>query len=463
MTQNTQIDKRQELQDAKHADPATEAARIVEASKIDGYSRLRFWSGSWWYWANGRYTAMPDSELRARVTQHLAASYRMVGQSHIGNTIEHLRAQCLLRSIAVLPSWLRKCDWHVKDIIATRNRIVHLPSFVAGHANYSIPATPALFTTAALDYDFDPNAPRCDQFHRFTEQLWPNDPDSVSLLQEWFGYMLTPDTTQQKMLLILGPKRAGKGTIARTCRTVIGENNVCGPTLSSLQQNFGLWPLIGKTAAIISDARLSGRSDQAIISERLLSISGEDAVTIDRKNLEPITTKLLTRFTIISNELPRLQDASGALASRLIILRLTRSFYGNEDRQLSDALHQERAGILLWAIEGWRRLNERGYFQQPASSDELAEQMQELSSPVDAFVRERCLVGPEHSVEIKKLYEAWAAWCDDVGRSDTGRQVFCKDLIALIPTLQNKQRRFGAYRARWYDGIKLRGDEENDI
>jgi putative DNA primase/helicase len=123
-------------------------------------------------------------------------------------------------------------------------------------------------------------------------------------------------------------------------------------------------------------------------------------------------------------------------------------------------LQQERAGILLWAIEGWRRLNERGYFQQPASSEELAEQMQELSSPVDAFVRERCTVGPECSVEIKELYKAWGDWCDEVGRDTTALQVFCKDLVALIPTLQNRQRRFGAYRARWYDGIQLRSETD---
>ncbi len=85
-----------------------------------------------------------------------------------------------------------------------------------------------------------------------------------------------------------------------------------------------------KTVAIISDARLSGRSDQAIITERLLSISGEDAQTVDRKMLEPVTTKLLTRFTIISNELPRLEDASGALSGRMLVLQLAKSFYGGK-------------------------------------------------------------------------------------------------------------------------------------
>ena len=55
--------------------------------------------------------------------------------------------------------------------------------------------------------------------------------------------------------MMVGPKRSGKGTIARVLRKLIGERNVAGPTLSSLGGPFGLQPLLGKSGAIISDAR----------------------------------------------------------------------------------------------------------------------------------------------------------------------------------------------------------------
>ena len=47
------------------------------------------------------------------------------------------------------------------------------------------------------------------------DQLWAGDSESIAALQEWFGYCLTNDTRQQKILMIVGPKRSGKGTIAR--------------------------------------------------------------------------------------------------------------------------------------------------------------------------------------------------------------------------------------------------------
>ena len=150
-----------------------------------------------------------------------------------------------------------------------------VPAQLGGSAPTILKPTPAFFSTYALDYDFDADAPSPIEWLRFLGSLWPNDPESIDTLQEFFGYCLTGDTRQQKLLLLIGLKRAGKDTIVRILRAMIGPDNVAGPTLSSLATNFGLWPLIGKPVAIISDARLSNRSDIAVIVERILTITGE--------------------------------------------------------------------------------------------------------------------------------------------------------------------------------------------
>ena len=158
---------------------------------------------------------------------------------------------------------------------------------------------------------------------------------------------------------------------------------MCGPTLSSLTTNFGLQPLIGKRLAIVSDARLG--KGQSIVAERLLSISGEDAMTVDRKYGKAWTGTLPTRFMIMTNVLPRIWDASGALPSRFIVLVLTKTFYGEEDTQLTNRLATELPGILNWAIEGRRRLQRRGYFIQPESAGDLVDNLQELDHPTTPF------------------------------------------------------------------------------
>ena len=195
---------------------------------------------------------------------------------------------------------------------------------------------------------------------------------------------------------------------------------------------------------------------QHAIAERLLSISGEDGLTVDRKYLPPWTGRLPARFLILTNELPRLADASGALASRFIVLTLTESFYGREDHALTDKLLGELPGILNWSIDGWQRLQERGRFVQPSSSADAIQALEDLGSPVGAFIRDRCNVGPGHEVDSQELFAAWKAWCEEQGRDHPGTaQTFGRDLRAVVPSLKITQRREGGGVVRVYVGIGL--------
>ena len=297
--------------DAGSLDPATEAGECLETGKVDGHYRLRFYFGGFMLWSRGRYSDRSMSEIRAYLVRHLNMNYQRLTTTITANVLDQLKAQSLLDSRTELPSWLDGPGaWPVNEILVAKNAMIHLPSLATG-ADFTMPLTPRFFTSSALDYAFDLNAPKPVNWLAFLDQLWANDSESIDALQEWFGYTLTADTSQQKILMLIGPTRCGKGTIGRINRGLIGIANVAGPTLASLATNFGLWPLLGKTLAIISDARLGRHTDSAVVVERLLSISGEDSLTIDRKNLEPVTTKLPTRLMILTNELPRLGDSSG--------------------------------------------------------------------------------------------------------------------------------------------------------
>jgi phage/plasmid primase, P4 family, C-terminal domain len=449
---------------ASAADPAKEAAAILAAEQKDGVSKLRYWRDTFEHWRAGRYVEVKSSEIAARVVQHLNRVYTHVGTTVVSNVVLQLKGQSLLAGDVTAPAWLTRVDgcegWRTADLFVARNGILYLPT------KRFIPPTPRLFTPAALDFDYEPKGPEPAHWLKFLSQLWPDDADSVLTLQQWFGLCLVADTRHQKMLLIVGPKRSGKGTVARVLRAVVGAWNCAGPTMASLATNFGLWPLWGKTVAIISDARLSGRTDQAVITERLLSITGEDALTIDRKHQEPVTDKLLTRLLILTNELPRLGDSSGALSGRMLILRLVRSFYGEEDIGLTDRLLAERAGILRWAIQGWHSLREVGYFVQPASGLDLHEQMDELASPVMSFAGERCIVDADellHRVSCQSLYTAWCAWSIAKGLKPTSDATFGRDLTAAFPQIRRFRPRENDCRIWTYAGIGLLANEAEEF
>lgn len=481
---------------------------------------LRYWRGEFYEWDGSLYRVVTVSELRAQLSQCLADEFRRihlltsaeaddrsrgrrssgpipVSARLVGDVLQALMGLVLLPAdrCDAQPSWIdavpealardpqwrwpastdedptrafadSACDlsaWPAVDLIPARNALVHPPSFTTG-ARCMMAPTPRYFNAHALDYDFDPHAAPPRVWLALLSQIWPDDPSSIDCLQEWFGYLLTSDTRLQKILMMIGPKRSGRGTISRVLKALAGPNNVVNPTLGTLARPFGLSVLIDKPVAVFPDARLSSRPDNAAIVESLLSISGEDDQSIDRKHLPSWTGRLPTRFVLVSNELPRLRDSSRALSSRLIILRFTRSFFGREDVTLFQKLKGELPGILLWAFEGWRRLRHRGWFVQPGSARDLLESMDEMASPVATFLDERCVLEPGAMVASSVLFDAWRDWCREHGRDAVGEEPSLgRDLHAAIPGLTKRRIRNGSSRLFYYNGLRLRTSLDADI
>ena len=88
---------------------------------------------------------------------------------------------------------------------------------------------------------------------------------------------------------------------------------------------------------------------------------------------------------------------------------------------------------------------------------ELLETMEELSSPMGAFIAECCVIGETEEVTMKELFQCWRGWCLRIGRDHPGtQQTLARDLLAAIPTLKKIRTRDGTDRRRGYAGIGLR-------
>jgi putative DNA primase/helicase len=430
---------------------------------------LFYHRGGFYRWTGAAYDEIASADLRAHLYTFLDCCWVVLpekvtrpfkpNKNRVANIIDALQAAANLPYEISAPAWLEGgTDIEPADIVSCANGLLNLETLdLLSH-------TPTWFSHNSVPFAYDKGAPEPQLWLRFLDQLWPDDPESIAALQEIFGLCLTTETRFQKAFLLIGPKRSGKGTIARVLIALVGRANAAAPSLASLGERFGLQPLIGKLLAIISDARLGAKADQHAIAESVLRITGEDDVTADRKNRDPWTGRFRVRFLVIANELPRLADASGAIASRFIILRLVNSFYGREDKTLTDRLLTELPGILNWALAGWRRLKTRGHFVQPASAAQAVQEMEDLSSPIGAFLRDRCLIGPQCTVEPAKLFEAWNEWCKSQGRDHPGTvQTFGRDLRAAVPALSISQPRDGIERLRLYQGIRLlTSDERTD-
>ena len=191
---------------------------------------------------------------------------------------------------------------------------------------------------------------------------------------------------------------------------------MCAPTLASLTGEFGAQQLIGKSCAIVGDARISG--DVQVLVERLLTLSGEDPMSVARKHKAAWYGRLGVRFMLVSNELPRLADASNAVMSRFVVpAPLTESFLGREDLKLGADLTAELPAILNWALAGLDRLTKNGRFTEPGESQEVVAELEALASPVLEFVADECQTGnDELTVPVDGIYDRYRDWCFHGGR-----------------------------------------------
>ena len=153
----------------------------------------------------------------------------------VAGVLDALRAAAHLDTTIEPPAWLDGVVGSpAHEIVACSNGLLHLPTLkLRPHTRSFSISTRSIMPMSATRR-------RRGNSLAFLNQVWPDDPESIATLQQLFGYLLTSDTSQQKSFLTIGPKRSGKGTIARVLARLIGPRNFAAPTLASLGERLDL-------------------------------------------------------------------------------------------------------------------------------------------------------------------------------------------------------------------------------
>ena len=448
--------------DPRH--PFLVAQSFAMGFEQDG-KRLVHHQGRWLSYCGTNYREVDKEELRARAYRWLNQRRKLdgsplaVSQTLVNNVLDGLRS-AVHEGGNHLPRWTgTDTHPHPSDLISFHNGLLDVRRWQNDPLVDLLPHDSAWLSTNVLPFDYAPAA-TCPHWEAFVNAVSAGDETWVAALAMMFGYLLTHDTSQQKIFLFQGAPRSGKGTICRILREMLGHSNVAGPSLSSLCGDFGLWPLVGKSVAIIPDAHAGRGSDATRVLEVLKSISGEDAMDVNRKHRDQQTMRLSVRFLIACNSMLDLPDPSGALAGRLILFPFSRSFQGKEDHGLEARLLGELPGILRWSLTGLRALRANGRLIQPKSGEQVRADFARLSSPIRGFIDERMKVDPAGSVLVQDAYNAWRAWCEQEGHQPGASSSFGAKLLSAAPGI-TKHRPGSRVDRQWaYSGISLlRSDE----
>lgn len=436
----------------------------------DGRLILRYYAGDFYLWTGNCYEKIDRDELLGHIQRFLtdeAIVFKVAkvkkarpdrykhfpaGEKNCGQVLDAVRRLVRLPKDTVVNSWIGDGDipYDPTHLIFCKEWIYNWKDDIF------IECSPGWFNLFCLPIDYTPDTPKAERFEQFLNEIFGDDNESRQLLVEYAGMILTGITHFHKFLMLVGPVRSGKGTLGRLFSALLGKEHVACPSTSTFVSNFGMQTLIGKPLAIVTDARFNDANSNSTV-EKILCITGEDSLTIDRKYRDPVVVRLGTRLMVFTNEVPHLRDDHGAIATRVLAIRLTRSFLGKEDYELEKQLIQELPGILTYFIDGLRSLMARGRFIQPESGNEIIREMMIGSNPIRAFVDEMCTLGKGLRCDAYELQDQYRKWCADNNERVQSYQQFGKALKTAYPEIQKREgtRQPNGRKNYFYEGIAL--------
>ncbi|NOT01778.1 MAG: DUF3854 domain-containing protein [Phycisphaerales bacterium] len=433
-----------------------DVAKILVDETLTGATglTLRYWREDYWRFTGRCYVQSSTDEFHARVLMWLDKRGFAAKPRHAADVVKCLAALCLVPFEWDMPCWLDG-EEHGEGWVSFANGLFRIDD----PANIrSMPHTARYFSPWAMEYAFDPGA-ECPTWIAFLDEVVDADPERIDLLQRWFGLLLSSNTSFQRFLLLIGPPRAGKGTVVRTIVAMIGKANCASPSLSSLATRFGLASLLSKTVAVMPDAHIGKHADAIRVAEVLKSIVGEDPQDIDRKYREPLNSvRLPTRFAVSCNELAHFNDPSGALAARMSAVPFFNSYLGREDRTLERRLQAGLPGIVNWSIVGYARLCAEGRLNVPTKSQSIHDNFKRLASPIAAFAEDCLELHPTFSEPTTDVYAAWVGWCRVHGHVPGSDARMGERLRAVNASVERNRFRdpaLGGERRYVYRGLRL--------
>jgi putative DNA primase/helicase len=423
MTQHNSDDSKTPLPTEAPDDPHR-LARIFMDEAAAQRRNVIFWRDSWWQYDGTKYRVVDPKELIAALTNCVRREFegvamvrlraagkdgekisvQKVTRSLIANVTLALEALTIVPGIIDQPVYLwENSPRYEYSFLAMQNGLVNYKGLLDGETLVLHPHSPQWFSPICLNFAYDPKA-TCPRWEDFLGEVFEGDQDRIHLLREWFGYCLTPDTSLQKFLIMQGEGANGKTVVLRVLIALLGEDNVSHVPVELFAEPFQLTATLCKLGNIVSE--VGGVMDR-VTEGKLKAFTAGDAMHFDRKHLTPLQARPTARLIVAANEVPPTNDRSLGLIRRMSLLVFRVSIPADQqDPKLGDKLLAELPGILLWAVEGRRRLQRQGQFTEPAICVAAREEYRHENNPIRAYFEEHLEINPDGFVFCSDLIQS---------------------------------------------------------
>ena len=304
--------------------------------------------------------------------------------------------------------------------------------------------TPDIVCTSKIPTNYNPDA-STEKADKIIGSFVRDDPFKKNLICEMLGYGLYEDKNLiGKFFIIVGDKENGKSVFLRYTTNTFGDFNIMSLDLKDLGSRFATTLLRDKIFNLGDD--ISGNYiDETDVLKKV--VTGEKMV-VEEKGKQGRSESYNIALIFTANKTPRVKDPTGAVLRRAMLVIFDNDFSVGSPARDNKILQkikneEEREGLLKLAVEGLKRLSERGYFEENEETIKNLIDFDFDNNPIKEFDYEMRTLktdGWYRDKTTKEVYRQYEFWCIENDVRPLSRRNFTKEFKALHK-LEIKQKR----------------------
>lgn len=294
------------------------------------------------------------------------------------------------------------------------------------------PHSPSYTFLNKIPIDYIPNA-KCDKIKQFFKEVLTQQ--GYLPMQELFGYCLYREYPIHSVFIFRGTGRNGKGVTLSLLQLLLGFENISARKFHEIvHDQHARADLYCKYATLAGEMRYGDIKDNAAIKE----LSGEDVITARRLYKESFEFTNYAKLIFATNNLPPSVDMNIGWLERIVFFEFPHTFLTGEKKtnpQLIDELRKEKEGLLIWAIEGLKRLLKQGCFSNQEIPDKKGELWETYVNTVQEWADNRLdfmdYIEPDAYIKTDKIYKDYCSFCSERFLSSESKVSFIRKLCKL--------------------------------
>ena len=243
--------------------------------------------------------------------------------------------------------------------------------------------------------EYDPKADQSAWVQSLTQAVGE---DTQRYLQRVTGYSLTGYTSEEILIYLYGPPRAGKGLFTETIGAVLGQplaKEVNFATFTAARsgdsQNFDLAPLKPCRMVFASESNAYERFNEA----KVKALTGGNEIYCAFKHHTHFSYRPEFKIWLSSNQPVNADPDDDAVWGRVRVVEFKHSYLGREDKGLKQRMKSPEIlrGVLAWAVAGaveWFKFGKECLPEPEASARVKSAHRAELDN-VGAWLEECCI------------------------------------------------------------------------